>query len=587
MAFESPEKNTCFLPISEISAYHSRWTIKGRVTVKTPVRNFGKADGKVFSAEFVDETGGDIRASFFNDAVTKYVDTIQVGKVYTLSNGTVRVANKQYNNTNHRYELNFDRGANVEEVVGEEAIYKEVFNFVDLRAIQSRQLPCRADLCGVVTQFGSVTTLTAKDGRELIKREITIADDTATTMVVTLWAEKAQLPDSNFEGKPIVAISKSLVKEFGGERTASLSQSSSVVFKPDVPEAKRIEQWWSQGGSKQSLGHFTSLEEIQTKVLPCRADICGIVTQSKEVTTVTSKDGRELFKRDLVIADDSGVSMDVTLWGDKGKLPDADFEGNPVICVTAVFVKEFNGGRSASTLEASRVTLRTEGDVAARVQQWWSQGGSTQSLVSMRGAGGGGGGAAAKAEHCTVAELRQKSENVSDQAQLFKITCRLGLVQLQKQGEQQPLHYSACAELRDGSYGKLPCNKRVDSSGFCASCDRAGKTVMRLNARCRFSDCGDSLWLTTFHEAAEKVLGMSAEKVAEIDGSFGGREKLEEALREKYFAQPMELLVRAKLDSYNGEPRTNVTCVGAAPINRRERGMKMLAEIQEMIAETA
>ena len=61
------------------------------------------------------------------------------------------------------------------------------------------------------------------------------------------------------------------------------------------------------------------------------------------------------------------------------------------------------------------MVLKPEGDEAVRLQHWWSQGGSAQSLVSLRGAGGGGG-AAAKAEHGTVAELRQRSELVGEQA---------------------------------------------------------------------------------------------------------------------------------------------------------------------------
>lgn len=275
--------------------------------------------------------------------------------------------------------------------------------------------------------------------------------------------------------------------------------------------------------------------------------------------------------------------MEVTLWGENGNRPESEYEGNPTIVLTSILIKEFNGGRNGSTLASSTVSLRSESAEAQRIQQWWSQGGSSQSLISLRGAGGGG--AAANAEHVTVAEMRRRSESIiGDQAQLFKVVCRLNLVQTQKQGEQQPLHYSACAEMRDMAYGKLSCNKRVDSSGFCASCDRQTKSVMRINARCRFSDAGDSVWLTTFHEAAEKVIGMSAEKVAEIDSGAGGREKLEEVLRQRYLSEPLELTVRAKMDSYNGEPRMNVTCVGAAPINRKQRGTKMLAEIQEMIA---
>merc|ERR1712151_564088 len=101
-------------------------------------------------------------------------------------------------------------------------------------------------------------------------------------------------------------------------------------------------------------------------------------------------------------------------------------------------------------------------------------------------------------------------------------------------GENMPLHYIACAEPKEGN--GMPCNRRVDRSGYCAACGRAGKTNIRLNARCRFSDFADSVWLTTFHEAAVGVLGMSGEQLASVDGSAdGGRERLETILRQRSF----------------------------------------------------
>jgi len=574
------EQQVAFFPISELSGYQSRWTIKAKVNGKSQLRTFGEAGGKVFSAELVDNQGGEIKASFFNDAAAKFLDVLQVGKVFTFSRGTVKVANKQYNNCNHRYELTFDRDAQVAEVTGETGEYKAHFNFTDLRAARSKEVPCRVDLCGIVTQFRPPANITAKDGRELLKREITVVDDTGTSMELTLWGEHAKLPDSDFEGKPVVGFKNILMKEFSGDRTGGTVESSSLTFKPDVPAAKRIEQWWAQGGSKQSFADFVSLKDVQSKPAPCRVDLCGVVTEAKPIATVTTKDGRELLKRDITIADDTGVSMEVTLWGDKGKRPDSDFEGNPVIMLTAVSVKEFNGGRNGSTLSASAVVLKPDVPEAKKIEQWWAEGGSSQRLVSLRGAGGGGG-AAANAEHCSVSEMRRKSETIGDQVKHYKVATRLALVQMSKQGEQIPLHYKACAELKDGSFGKLPCNRRVDESGFCASCNMAGKTAIRLNLRCRFADFGDSVWLTTFHEAAEQVLGMSANKVAELGAE---REKLEAVLLQTYFAEPLELTVRAKIDTWNGEARANVTCVGAAPVNRRERGRRLLSEIQEMLA---
>jgi len=222
---------------------------------------------------------------------------------------------------------------------------------------------------------------------------------------------------------------------------------------------------------------------------------------------------------------------------------------------------------------------------AERLQRWWAEGGSSQTLTSLRGAGGAGGAAARNAEHCGVNELRRKVEHVGEQQQVYSFTGRLALVQTRKQGEEVPLHYVACAEPKEGN--GLPCNRRVDGSGNCPVCNRAGKTNIRLNARCRFSDFGDSVWLTTFHEAAVGVLGMSGEELAKADSSAGGRERLETILRQRCFLEPMEITARAKLDTYQGEAKPNVTCIGAAPVNYGVRGRKMLAEIQELLAAAA
>merc|ERR1711862_559185 len=126
----------------------------------------------------------------------------------------------------------------------------------------------------------------------------------------------------------------------------------------------------------------------------------------------------------------------------------------------------------------------------------------------------------------------------------------------------------------------MTCNRRVDESGFCAACSRAGKVAPRLNVRCQFADFESGAWLTTFHEPAEKVLSMKSEEVRSMEQSSDGKDKLEMALRSLYFSTPLQLTVRAKLDSYNGETRSNITCVDAQPVNFAEHGRRMLQEIQ-------
>lgn len=142
--------------------------------------------------------------------------------------------------------------------------------------------------------------------------------------------------------------------------------------------------------------------------------------------------------------------------------------------------------------------------------------------------------------------------------------------------------YMACQEPKEGN--GLPCNRRIDSSGFCAACNRAGKAAPKLNLRCRFADFCDGAWLTTFHEPAQRALGMTAEEAQALEAGEGGREDLETKVRSCYFQQPLQVTVRAKLDNYNGEPRTNISCVDARPVARGEHGRAMLQEIEAMLA---
>ena len=71
------------LPIGELSPYQTKWMIKGRVTSKSQRRTFNNKSGqpgKVFSVDLLDKFGGEIRASFFNDAVDQYEDMLKTGQ---------------------------------------------------------------------------------------------------------------------------------------------------------------------------------------------------------------------------------------------------------------------------------------------------------------------------------------------------------------------------------------------------------------------------------------------------------------------------------------------------------------------------
>jgi len=454
-----------FLPIAELSAYQTKWTIKARVTNKAPVRTFAKGggEGKVFHVELLDASGGEIRASFFNQGADKYLNMLEKGKCFTFSRGSIKVANKQYNPTSHRYELTFDKDAVVEPSSDDAAIEEIKFNFVTLRAMETRNLPCTVDLCGVITGFKATMSVNSKEGVELVKRDLTIADDTATSMTVTIWGDRAKQEDNVFEGNPVISLKSVGVKEFKESRQGSLYAGGALVFNQDSPVAKRVQQWWTQGGSSQEL---------------------------KDISQQTD----------------------------------------------------------------------------------------------------GGGGSSKPSVITNIAGMRLASERLSMEPELFQVVARLAIVQTRKQGEPQPLHYMACQEKIEGR--GYPCQKRVDASGFCVSCNRAGKVAPRVNIRCSFVDYQDAAWLTSFHEPAIKILGMSAEEIRSLETAAAekgeaGREELEAVIRKKYFDKPISITVRAKMDSYNGEARANVTVIDASPVKYGEHGRQMLKNIQDILAKEA
>merc|ERR1711982_108961 len=199
----------------------------------------------------------------------------------------------------------------------------------------------------------------------------------------------------------------------------------------------------------------------------------------------------------------------------------------------------------------------------------------------------GAGGVGRTAKEASLAEVRRIAESMPENPEIYKITARLSLVQTQKQGQRQPLSYLACSAPREGT--QLLCNKRVSDSGTCPVCGSVGKGVARLNTRCKFVDYSDAAWMTTFHEGAESLLAMTGEAVHALEQlTAGDGTEVDETLKQRYYlGVPHQLTVRAKTESYQGEARCQISCIGARPIQLAEHGKQLLSEIHQMLGASA
>lgn len=87
-----------FMPIRALVGFNTSFTIKAKVTKKTPLRTYNKngAESHVFSVDLADHDGGEIQGSFFGDAAVHFHAILNENDVYAFSGGTVKMANRKF-----------------------------------------------------------------------------------------------------------------------------------------------------------------------------------------------------------------------------------------------------------------------------------------------------------------------------------------------------------------------------------------------------------------------------------------------------------------------------------------------------------
>ncbi|KAJ0776976.1 putative replication factor A protein [Helianthus annuus] len=251
-------------PLASLNPYQGNWTIKVRLTSKGNMRHYKNARGEgcVFNVELTDEDGTQIQATMFNEAARKFFDVFEMGKVYYISKGTLKVANKQFKTVQNDYEMTLNENSQVEEAVNEAAFIPETkFNFVPIDQlgpyVNQKEL---IDVIGVVQSVSPTMSIRRKiDNESIPKRDITIADDTKKTVVVSLWNVLAtdlgqKLLDMADES-PVVAIKSLRVSDFQGVSLSTVNKSI-IEVNPNSPDSEKLKSWF------QSEGKETNMESI-------------------------------------------------------------------------------------------------------------------------------------------------------------------------------------------------------------------------------------------------------------------------------------------------------------------------------------
>lgn len=233
-----------YSPIASLNPFQSKWTIRGTVLSKTDVRVFNnqKGEGKCFSLELADETQ-QVKVTCFTDVVDIFFPVFEVGQVFSVSKGTVKMANKQYSSNNFDYEIHLDRSSEVHKINDE--IKRQInFEFVKIGDI-NMMMSNLVDVVALVKESFQPTTIVIKTTqKESSKRDLILIDETGNIRM-TMWGQKTEL---DYENNPVIAIKNAKIGEYNGVKTISSIATTQVFLNPDMDRAFELKGWFADRG---------------------------------------------------------------------------------------------------------------------------------------------------------------------------------------------------------------------------------------------------------------------------------------------------------------------------------------------------
>ena len=249
------------LAINALNPYMGTWTVKAKLAVKGNIRTFRNARGEssVCTLEFCDAEGTAIQATLWKDAIAKYDSILEVGKVYYVSKGSLRPANKKYSSVNNEYEMSLDGRCEIELCADGDADVDKMQRAYDLCKIDqlARKIGGRGtvDILAVVTAVGDLGSIKRKsDGGELQRRDLTLLDETKRTVTCTLWNSLAVEQGESLKNMvaPVVAIRGVRVSDYNGVSVSTLARSELVLEPASADIAAKtaaLRAWYDADGA--------------------------------------------------------------------------------------------------------------------------------------------------------------------------------------------------------------------------------------------------------------------------------------------------------------------------------------------------
>ncbi|KAJ9538476.1 hypothetical protein OSB04_031209 [Centaurea solstitialis] len=308
---------------------------------------------------------------------------------------------------------------------------------------------------------------------------------------------------------------------------------------------------------------FRPISEIETAENNSIIDIIGVVISVNPSVPILRKNGMETQRRILSLKDQSGKSVELTLWGEfcnrEGqKLQEMVDSGvSPVLAVKAGKVNDFTG-KSIGTVSSTQLFINPDSAEAKNLRSWFDRGGriiASQSISRDLPAG------SKNENRKTISQIKDEGLGRSDKPDWVTVKATVTFI------KTDSFCYTACPL----TIGDRQCNKKVTKSGDSKwQCDRCNQEFEECDYRYllqfQIQDHTGLTWVTAFQESGEEILGCSAKDLYMIKYEAEDHDHFANLIKSRLFAEVL-LKLKIKEETYGEEQRVKITAVKADKVN--------------------
>ncbi|KAK9461036.1 uncharacterized protein V1516DRAFT_674836 [Lipomyces oligophaga] len=313
------------------------------------------------------------------------------------------------------------------------------------------------------------------------------------------------------------------------------------------------------------LENLPSLNSLNNNSI---VDVIGAIKEVRDVQeSITKATGRPNNRRNLTIVDQSGMSVNVTLWGDDAK----NFAGSvgQVIAFKGIKVSDFNG-RSLSCLNSSTIAINPDLPEAYKLRGWYEGAGKTSEFMSV-GATAGTTSGIGNDPVKTLEEVKREELGMNEKPDFFATKATISTF------TTDTFAYPACP--------KEDCKKKmvessVGGSWRCEKCDKEYESPeYRYILRFLLVDHTNQIWATAFDDVGRMLLGSSADDLYKLRNEDND---LFVAAIQKRTGLQYEFRIKGSVNTYQNTTRPRYSVLSAKPFDYAKESAELIAKLRKL-----